>query len=326
MGDILIIAVGRKKGLVQAFKESARRFDAGPVIGTDCDITAPAALTCDTFACLPRSDSRAFLPALRALLATHQPELIVPTREADLPRWARFARVLPCAVAVSSPPLLRQASDKLRCERLLQAAGLPHPGSVPAAEAQRHPERFPLPMVAKARCGSGSTQVRVLESRRELMALPPDWLVQPLLSGDEFTINLYIDRAGRLRCVIPHQRLAVDRGEVSHGITVVRPDLIALAERLAAALPQAWGPLNFQVIVDERRGPVITDLNPRFGGGYPLAHAAGARFTDWLLLESRGQPLPEKTGQWLCGVELHRKIDHTRFHFPQAQMAEAKSC
>ena len=35
----------------------------------------------------------------------------------------------------------------------------------------------------------------------------------------------------------------------------------------------------------------MEDCNARFGGGYPLAHRAGARFTDWLLDEMEGKRL-----------------------------------
>jgi carbamoyl-phosphate synthase large subunit len=59
--------------------------------------------------------------------------------------------------------------------------------------------------------------------------------------------------------------------------------LLKLAEGVAAALPGAQGVLCFQAIDDARRGPLVFEINARFGGGYPLADHAGGRFAESLL-------------------------------------------
>ena len=67
--------------------------------------------------------------------------------------------------------------------------------------------------------------------------------------------------------------------------------LMELARAVAEALPDAYGPLNVQCFVDEHGLIRIIEMNARFGGGYPLAHRAGARFTDLLLEELEGRPI-----------------------------------
>jgi carbamoyl-phosphate synthase large subunit len=49
----------------------------------------------------------------------------------------------------------------------------------------------------------------------------------------------------------------------------------------------------------------VFEVNARFGGGYPLAHEAGAHFTRWLLEESTGLPLTA-TSVWEEGVLMLR--------------------
>lgn len=44
----------------------------------------------------------------------------------------------------------------------------------------------------------------------------------------------------------------------------------------------AAGPLTLQAFLTPS-GPVLSEINPRFGGGFPLALAAGASYPDWLL-------------------------------------------
>ena len=66
---------------------------------------------------------------------------------------------------------------------------------------------------------------------------------------------------------------------------------MTLARKVAEALPGAYGPLNIQCFMDDSGSIQIIEMNARFGGGYPLAHRAGARFTDWLFEEQEDKPL-----------------------------------
>jgi carbamoyl-phosphate synthase large subunit len=161
--------------------------------------------------------------------------------------------------------------------------------------------------MVKPRAGSSSVGIRVLSSPDELAELcgSPDYLAQELLRGEEYTVNLFFDRSGRLRCAIPHQRYEVRGGEVAKGITRRHPELEAIAGALGETLPGARGALCFQAIVDQAGRAVVFELNARFGGGYPLAHHAGARFAQWLLEETTGRPCSAHNG-WQDGVLMLR--------------------
>ena len=74
---------------------------------------------------------------------------------------------------------------------------------------------------------------------------------------------------------------------------------------LAAVLPGAVGPLCFQAIVKESGEVAVFEINARFGGGFPLAHRAGARVSQWLLEEVCGLPLSAEN-DWRAGVTMLR--------------------
>ena len=107
--------------------------------------------------------------------------------------------------------------------------------------------------------------------------------------------------------------MEVGDGEVSHGITVKSSFLMDLGSAVAERLPGSYGPLCFQLIYDPALGELgsesvsVTDLNARFGGGYPLCHAAGGNFVEWLILEAEGKPLPGSAGEWTDGVVIDRR-------------------
>lgn len=91
----------------------------------------------------------------------------------------------------------------------------------------------------------------------------------------------------------------------SKGVTVDYAAVIAVVRDLASKLPGAYGALNVQVFYDlDSEAVRIIELNPRFGGGYPLAHLAGADFFDALLRDGRGEHVDELS--WEAGTLLLR--------------------
>jgi carbamoyl-phosphate synthase large subunit len=127
-------------------------------------------------------------------------------------------------------------------------------------------------------------------------------------TGSEYTVNLYIDLQGALRAIAPHRRIEVRDGEVSKAITVRDSRLEDLARALVQAIPGLRGPVCFQVFMEDAKDqmPRITDINARFGGGYPLAHAAGAEFTTFLLAEQVGLEFDFSPNNFRDGVVMLR--------------------
>ncbi|WP_052302673.1 ATP-grasp domain-containing protein [Cellulomonas flavigena] len=162
-------------------------------------------------------------------------------------------------------------------------------------------------MVAKPRRGSASVGVVTAEdvSALQVPGSGDDYIVQQRATGVEVTVDLAVGREGRVLAVVPRRRLEVRGGEVSKGVTVDYPAVISLAREVARRLPGAYGALNVQVFYDAATEDVrVIEINPRFGGGYPLSHHAGANIVDALLRDSRGEDVAELT--WSPGTLLLR--------------------
>jgi carbamoyl-phosphate synthase large subunit len=83
----------------------------------------------------------------------------------------------------------------------------------------------------------------------------------------------------------------VRSGEVSKGITQRPRAIMDIAEALGATMAgRAYGPICAQAILNDSNEAAVIEINARFGGGYPLAHKAGAEFTRWLLELHLGLP------------------------------------
>jgi carbamoyl-phosphate synthase large subunit len=133
--------------------------------------------------------------------------------------------------------------------------------------------------------------VHVLRSLEDIEAAArsaDNVIVQELITGREHTINVFVNSAGQCICAVPHIRMEVRAGEVSKARTVKNPALMQLARQVVELLPGAYGALNVQCFVTADDDIRIIEINARFGGGYPLAHRAGAKMTRWLLDDTLG--------------------------------------
>ena len=232
--------------------------------------------------------------------------------DTELPAYAEAARrfaTLGARVHVSDPATIAVVRDKHLTMQVLGAAGVPVPETRTDAELRADPRSLGWPVFAKPAGGSASRGLAVYAAPADLPdTFPEPMIFQTRLTGPEYTVNIFLDQAGELRCAIPHLRLQTRAGEVEKGRTERRADLAAIAAQVAGALPGARGVLCFQVIDDPRHGPRVFEVNARFGGGYPLAHHAGARFADWLLDELDGRPCRAHDG-WREGVTMLRYDD-----------------
>jgi len=297
--NILISSAGRRVGLMACARDSmaARGAHGGRIFAIDSAPTAPASFLAEGAWSVPRCTDPDFLDALLRLCAEHQIGLVIPTIDTELPIYAgaleKFAGI-GAPVSVSDLATVRICGDKIATHEWLVKHRFPAVRQTDPLSALLNPADWPLPLIVKPYNGSASIGVRRIEKQLELEILAEageDCVVQEIAGGREFTINVYISRSGECVCAVPHWRMEVRAGEVSKGITVKNRRLMGLARDVAEALPGAYGPLNIQCFLDEKGTIRIIEVNARFGGGYPLAHRAGARFTDWLLGELDGKHL-----------------------------------
>jgi carbamoyl-phosphate synthase large subunit len=294
--NVIISSAGRRSGLLQAVRESLAAKRPGAWVGAvDSGISAPVRFLADRFWKVPRCTDPDYGAALLEICGAGSVGLIVPTIDTELGFYARNREAFKAAgvdVFISEPPVIGIACDKNATHQWLVDNSFPTVHQAAPANALKCARDWKWPLIAKPFNGSASIGVRRIESEAELAQLTesnPDYVVQEMARGREFTINIYVNSAGQCVCAVPHWRMETRAGEVSKGITVKDPRLMALAAEVAEALPGARGPLNMQCFLDADGVIAIIEINARFGGGYPLAHHAGARFTDWLLDEQEGR-------------------------------------
>jgi carbamoyl-phosphate synthase large subunit len=309
LGNILLSSAGRRTSLLKALRAAAHARGVR-AFAADCDALAPALYLADEAFLLPRIRDEEFVPRLLDLIARQNIALVVPTIDTELPVLADLAQTGAagaCVLLVSSPEVIALSGDKWLMGEFFRARGVRTPRSWLPEQALTAalPERIFL----KPRDGSASQHAYAARRDELEHVLPrvPNAIVQERLEGREITIDALLDLAGRPIHLVPRVRIKTVGGESIQGVTLddaeLRPWLIGVLELLAAA--GARGPLTLQAFATPE-GPVLSEVNPRFGGGFPLTQAAGGRYPEWLLSMLAGEPVEPCFGRYEKGLYMTR--------------------
>jgi carbamoyl-phosphate synthase large subunit len=301
--NVLITAGSRRVALVRAFRSALRtRGASGSVIVADVNPLSPAVHVADRAYRVPMSSAPGYLDELRAICRLERIRLVVPTIDDELPLFGaareRFAET-GVMVTCSDERTNRLCDDKYATCLHLRAAGVAAALSYLPSEID---ERVPLPAFIKPRVGRGAVGAFAVRSRRELdffLDYVPDPVVQELLDGPEFTIDVLCGADGRPLSIVPRERVVIRAGVIDRGHTVRDAALMALAEQVCRAI-RFEGPINIQC---RMRGATATvfEINPRFSGGIPLT-AAGADIPAMLVDLALGRRVEPQIGGFQDGL------------------------
>jgi carbamoyl-phosphate synthase large subunit len=311
---VLLTGVGKRYDIVSAFAEHAF------VVACDPSPMAPAQYAADARFAPPLIDDPEYVPFLRELVDRHDVRAVVPLTdldievlsEADLPAF------------VPEPEVCRATYDKYEAHLTLLRHGLPSPSTWLPEEVP--PGELDAPVMVKPRRGSGARSIHPAADRSEMeffvRYVKEPVMVQRLMGGDEFSIDVLGDLDGRCLNAIPRTMIESRGGESIKG-TVIRDDeLIELGRAVAEALP-VRGPCTVQAFRDPDVGLGITDVNTRFGGAFPApmyAARPGRTYPELIVRMAAGERVEPHVGdfregltftRWFWQIELDERHDPT---------------
>lgn len=299
---VLFSCVGRRVELIRSFRRAAESLGITlEVHGADASRLTPAGYHVDKCHTIP-SITKRHPHHLLAIVKHAKISFLVPLIDSELQLIADakelFAAV-GCTPMISSPQVVRVCRDKLATFKMLTAAKIDTPQTWSLEETLAR-KRHRFPYFLKPRAGSaamGNFKINNLDELRVIGRRVPDAIVQEFVTGVEHTLDVYTGFNGRPRCVVPRRRMEVRSGEVSKALIVKDPKIMNIGKQVATALGDCRGVITVQCIVTPRGRIRVIEINPRFGGGVPLAIHAGADFPKWILSELLGKtPRIQPTG------------------------------
>jgi len=299
---VLLTSVGQRVDIARAFRAAG-----ATTLGVDADPLAPALYHCDRHAIVPRIADPEYVPALAALRAEHDARLVVPLNDLDFPVLARErGHLAPALVLLPDPDVSARMSDKLEAHRFFVANGIPSPRSWAPEET---PRDVRYPVLVKAREGFGSRNIFRAADRAQLDFFldytDAASFVQEACLGEEFSIDVFCDLEGRCLNAIPRTMLLSKGGESIKGVSIRDRELIEHGARVAETVG-IKGPANVQCFREPDGSLPITDVNTRFGGGFPVPLAAGGRYPELALALARGERPEPRLGDFTEGVVMTR--------------------
>ena len=308
---VLFPCVGRRVALVEAFRRACVEIGlSGSMIGTDFRDTAPALEVCDRRHLARRVADPGYGEEMAALVREEGVKLVVPTVDLDLAIWARLRGPLAeegCTVLVSCEQVVEICQDKRKTFTFLREHGFATPQTWEPEEAIANCNGFPY--FLKPRDGYASRGAYVAHDAEELAFYArrvPNCIVQEYVEGAEYSVDLLVDFAGRVRCAVPRRRLEVRAGEVSKAETVKHRGMMDQGRAIVEALGAGPGVVTLQCFLRPDGEIVFIELNPRFGGGAPLAFEAGADYPRWILELWSGRKAEIGFDTWREGLRMLR--------------------
>lgn len=298
--NILLTCAGRRNYIVDYFKAALAPF-GGKVFAANSEPAAAALVSADIGFLVPNLYDPAYIDALIHLCGEYDIRAIIPLFDLELPVLAAARGRLAdngIRVLVSPPEVIDICNDKRKTNDFLVkndfSALRTYTTLESALEALASGELV-FPLMVKPRWGLGSIGMLEAEDEGELRVLfgkaqrliarsylatvsgrdpAGAVLIQEKARGEEYGLDVINDLQGRYVTTLVKKKLAMRSGETDSAMTVDEPRLRRLGERLSARLGHV-GNLDVDVFLDEK-GACVLEMNPRFGGGYPFSHLAGA--------------------------------------------------
>jgi carbamoyl-phosphate synthase large subunit len=285
--NILITSAGRRVSLVKFFKKEAEKHnlkifcsDMEPELSSACNIADK------NFKVSRVSDSN-YIEELLQICNENNVKVIIPTIDTELEFLSReidFFKGYGITVLVSDIEFIDKCRDKKLIHSFFDTIKLRR-----AKEYNR--ESFDFPLFIKPYDGSRSQGIHLIKTENELTAELLDNDKNMFLEYfspkefNEFTVDIYFNKSSKVLCVVPRERITVRDGEVNKACTR-NNEIVLHVLNLFKGVTGLRGCITLQVFKHKRKNDIIgIEINPRFGGGFPLTYLSGANFPKWIIEE-----------------------------------------
>lgn len=282
MTNILILSAGTRNKIVQYFKKALN--GDGRVIATDCSNLAPAIYDADKYYIVPRMTDEGYLDVILDICKKEQISGVLSLIDPELSLLSdnveKFVEV-GTKVIGSSYELCERSLDKYEMYKWLVDNGYK------CAKTYMNKEKFfadlddgtaKFPVFVKPARGSASISISKVTDRDtvELLFAHEDGLmIQEFLDGQEIGADVYIDMiSGEVVSIFTKKKLKMRAGETDKAVSFKDEKLFELIKEFVDKAGYR-GQIDIDIF-DINGEYYISEVNPRFGGGYPHAYESGS--------------------------------------------------
>jgi len=310
MRNILITSAGQRVKLTQIFMESVQTLKLDSKVFT-ADLNprlAPACYISDKTFSVCRCTDASYIDQLYELCIKNKINIIIPTIDTELKILSENKDTFQkdgIFIIVPDPYFISICRDKRKTYKYMESIDIPMPKLIDLNNPH-------FPMFAKPYDGSLSTNIHVIQSGEDLtteILNDPKLIFMDYIDKEEFkefTVDMYYGRDNKVKEIVPRERLKIRAGEINKGITRKNYIVNFLKERMGM-IPGVVGCLCLQLFYKESDNQIYgIEINPRFGGGYPLTYHAKANYPEYILREFLLNEKIEYTDAWIDNTLMLR--------------------
>lgn len=280
--NVLILSAGTRNKIVQYFKKELN--GKGNVIATDCSNLAPAIYEADKFYIVPRIDADNYLDVILDICKKEEVNTLISLIDPEL---SLIAKNIEKFKSLGVMPISSDYEKVEMCFNKYEMYKFLTENNFKTAKSYINKEEFykdldagkiSFPVFVKPVKGSASININKVTSKEELDVLwnlSDDLMIQEFMNGQEYGVDTYIDMISEEPVLIfLKKKIKMRAGETDKSLSIKDEKLFALVKDFVKKA-------GFKGIIDidifEVDGEYyISEVNPRFGGGYPFAYEAGA--------------------------------------------------
>lgn len=313
--NFLILASGTRNKVVQYFKKA---FDGvGTIVATDTNKLSTAIYDADKYYIVPPITAPGYIDVVLDICRKEQINGVMSLIDPELSLLAanedKF-RAVGTTVIGSSYGLCEMALDKMQMYGWLKAHGYN------CARSWKDKQEFykaveagevKYPVFVKPCRGSASLNISKVYDQETidlLYAHNEGLMIQEFLNGQEIGADVYIDLiSGDVVSIFTKKKILMRAGETDKAVSFKDSELFALIERFVL---EAGFKGQIDIDLFEINGQYyISEVNPRFGGGYPHAYESGCDHMKLILNNLNGVANKKNIGAYQEGIYMMKYND-----------------
>lgn len=307
---MLITSAGKRVSLVHFFKQELMKSNlTAKVYTTELNPDySPAAHVSDGCFKVSRVTDDNYINELLHICVENKIKVVIPTIDTELIVLAKNKDLFKAHgidIIVSDLEFIEACRDKRKSYKLFDKLGLNYPKLI-----DKNNPTFPL--FAKPYDGSLSSNLHIINSAEELTTkiLTDEKLIFMELvdksTYKEYTVDMYYGKDNFVKSIVPRERIEIRAGEINKGITRKNFVVDYLKERMNF-LQCVIGCICIQLFVNEEAEDILAiEINPRFGGGYPLSYHAGANYPKLIIQEYFEGKAIQYSNNWINNTLMLR--------------------
>lgn len=302
--NILILSAGTRNKIVQYFKKELN--GKGLVVATDCSKLAPAIYEADKYYIVPRIDDKDYLNCIldicikekiNGLISLIDPELSLISENI-----VKFKEIGVTPI-ISEHKNVEMCFNKYKMYQFLVENGIRTAKTyIDKNEFYKdlEKENMKFPVFVKPIEGSASININKVYNKDELELLwkkENNLLIQQFMDGEEFGADVYIDMiSNEISAIFTKKKIKMRAGETDKSVSIKD-------EKLFSIIKDFVKKAEFKGIIDIDIFKVngeyyISEVNPRFGGGYPHAYESKVNIPKMIINNLEGKINNEQIGDY----------------------------